>query len=280
MPVKRKTAIARRELVADALDWIQRDLDTELGLESLAERAGVSAFHFHRVFRESVGEPPAAYVRRLRLERAALSLKYSRRPVTDIAFEAGYESHEAFTRAFAARFGAAPCRFRAEESCGGIEIAAQPTILRIPPRRIACVRHVGPYDETGPAFEKVLSWAGRRGLLRGANLLAVYWDDQRITPPDRTRCEVGLYVNDDATGDDDVEIRHLAGGEHAVLRFQGPAQDRRQGYDLLYGRWLRERGREPANAPPYEEYLPFGGDLDALDLVADVHVPLAPKPAA
>ena len=108
------TPITHRALVASAVELIERDLDCELGLEALAERAGVSAFHFHRLFRSLVGEPPATYVRRLRLERAAIALKYSRRPVTDIAFEAGYDTHESFTRAFKARFGTAPRRFRLE----------------------------------------------------------------------------------------------------------------------------------------------------------------------
>ena len=228
----------------------------------------------------SVGETPAGYVRRLRLERAALSLKYSRRPVTDIAFEAGYETHESFTRAFRARFGEAPCRFRAEESCLDVALDAQPTIVRIPPRRIACVRHVGPYDEMGPAFEKILAWAGRHGLLPGATLLGVYWDDQTITPRHRTRCEVGLYVDDFAVGDDEVEVRRLPGGDHAVVRFQGPAHDRRRSYDLLYGRWLPERGLVPAAVPPYEEYAAYRGRLDELDRITDVHVLLAPRNAA
>jgi AraC family transcriptional regulator len=273
------TTVTHRSLVAGAITLIERDLDLDLGLEALADRAGVSPFHFHRLFRSVVGEPPASYVRRLRLERAAISLKYSRRPVTDIAFEAGYDTHEAFTRAFKTRFGAAPRRFRVE-SRHNVTLDAQPTIVRIPPRRIACVRHVGPYDETGPAFAKVLEWAGRRGLLPGATLLGVYWDDQTITPRDRTRCVVGLFVDDHAVGDGEVEVRQLDGGDHAVVRVHGPAEHRRRSYDLLYGQWLPERGRQPAKVPPFEQYGAHGGDWNRLDVVTDVHVPLQPTRAA
>ena len=274
------TAVAHRVLVAGAVELIERDLDVDHGLEALAERAGVSPFHFHRLFRSVVGEPPASYVRRLRLERAALALKYSRRPVIDIAFEAGYDTHESFTRAFKARFGQAPRPFRSRESRRDVAIDAQPAIVQVPPRRIACVRHVGPYDEVGPAFNKVLTWAGRRGLLPSAELLAVYWDDQTITPRDRTRCEVGLFVDDRAEGDGEVEVRRLVGGDHAVLRVRGPAAERRRSYDLLYGKWLPECGRRPANVPPFEQYTAHGGDLDRIDLVTDVHVPLQPHRAA
>jgi AraC family transcriptional regulator len=272
------TTITHRALVAGAVGLIERDLDVDHSLELLAERAGVSPFHFHRLFRSVVGEPPASYVRRLRLERAALALKYSRRPVTDIAFEAGYDTHESFTRAFKARFGAAPRSFRVE-SRRAVAIDTQPAIVRVPPRRIAYVRHVGPYDETGPAFAKVLSWAGRRGLLPAATLLGVYWDDQTITPRNRTRCEVGLFVDDHAVGDGEVEVRQLVGGDHAVVRVQGSAEHRRSSYDLLYGQWLPACGRQPARVPPFEQYGAHGGDWNRLDVVTDVCVPLLPRVA-
>ena len=59
-----------------------------------------------------VGESVRQYVRRLRLERAAARLKLSHALITRIALDAGYESHEAFTRSFRALFGASPSQFR------------------------------------------------------------------------------------------------------------------------------------------------------------------------
>jgi AraC family transcriptional regulator len=286
-PVKQETAIAHRTLVNQAIDWIQLELDDETSLELLADRAGVSPFYFHRVFSSVVGEAPAAYVRRLRLERAALRLKYTQRPVTEIAFDAGYQTHESFTRAFKARFGKAPRQFRDHEACSPTEAEAMFEIVRMPPRRIASLRHVGPYDEVGHAFMRVLDWAARRGIDAGERLVAVYWDHQSITPPDRARCEVGLFLDeydqyDEARerGDDVIKVRELQGGDHAVMRCLGPTQERRRQYDLLYGHWLPERGRMPADVPPYEEYIPPGGDLERLDQVTNVHVLLAPKRAA
>jgi AraC family transcriptional regulator len=274
-----ETHSTHQALVASVLDLISRDLESDLSLARLAERAGVSAFHFHRVFCAIAGEPPARYVRRLRLERAALRLKYSRLPVTEVAFDAGYETHEAFTRAFKSRFGLPPRRFRDRESAladDAITLDVQPVIVRIPQRRIAYVRHVGPYDETRGAFEKVVTWARRRGLLTGAHLVGVYLDDQTITPRERTRCEVGVYVDDDAVGDGEVGVRALAGGDYAVIHYQGPSRERRRTYDLLYARWLPDRGRAPAtDVPPFEVYSPFGGALEGFDAVTSVHVPLA-----
>ena len=87
---------------------IQQHLDEPLALEDLAVLACFSPYHFHRVFKGMVGETLMEHIRRLRLERAASQLILSQKPVTDIAFDAGYESHEAFTRSFHALFGRSP----------------------------------------------------------------------------------------------------------------------------------------------------------------------------
>ena len=108
------------ERVLRALQHIQGHLDESLELDELARAACFSPYHFHRVFRAMAGEPVQEHIRRLRLERAAQRLKLQDRSVTDIAFEAGYESHEAFTRAFHAMFGMAPLQFRAAQAGGAI----------------------------------------------------------------------------------------------------------------------------------------------------------------
>ncbi len=92
--------------------------DNPLSLDELASVAHFSPYHFHRVFRGMVGETVAEHVRRLRLERAARHLIYTRRSVTDLAFDAGYETMESFIRAFRKRFGYAPSCYRQIRSAG------------------------------------------------------------------------------------------------------------------------------------------------------------------
>ena len=83
-------------VVQRVIDRIAGDLDQALDLATLASSANLSPFHFHRVFRGMVGETPVELTRRLRIERAAWSLVHTERAVTQIAFDAGYETHEAF----------------------------------------------------------------------------------------------------------------------------------------------------------------------------------------
>lgn len=274
-----ETLRSRRALIASALELIESDLDGDLGLQALAARAGVSPYHFHRLFSSLVGEPPASYVRRLRLERAALLLKHSRHPITDLAFQAGYDSHEAFSRAFKSSFGVSPRRFRAQQYPLENDLEIQARIVRVEPRRMACVRHVGPYDDTYEAFRKVLAWAKPRGLHSHTHLLALYRDDQSITPPERQRCEVGVPVDDRAVGEGEVGIRCLPGGDYAVIHHRGPADERRRLYDLLYARWIPARGRRPAHTPPVEVYTTRRDGVATVDDATVVYVHLAPDRA-
>jgi AraC family transcriptional regulator len=114
--MKASTEQDYNERIVRTLGYIQRHLDKELELEDLASAANFSRFHFHRVFHGLVGESVKEYIRRLRLERAAQKLKRQGSPVTDIAFEAGFETHESFTRAFGAMLGVSPSGYRAAHS--------------------------------------------------------------------------------------------------------------------------------------------------------------------
>ena len=109
--------------VQAAIEHIAMHLDDALELEALARVACLSPFHFHRVFRGMVGETPLELTRRLRLERAAWRLRDKERAVTEIAFDAGYETHEAFTRAFRSSYSTSPSGFRLRKY-PRIEIAA------------------------------------------------------------------------------------------------------------------------------------------------------------
>jgi AraC-like DNA-binding protein len=86
--------------------------DHDATAEELASRVHLSRFHFDRLVSAAAGEPPATLRRRVLLERAAHRLIATDDDVLPIAFDAGYSSHEAFTRAFRRAYGEAPSRWR------------------------------------------------------------------------------------------------------------------------------------------------------------------------
>ena len=121
------------DVLADALD------DHEASTRDLAARVHLSRFHFDRVIAATGGEPPAAFRRRVLLERAAYRLVTTDHTVLDIAVEAGYGSHEAFTRAFGRAYGTSPARWRRRPTRIQIEAPSDvhfhpPGGLRLPAR--------------------------------------------------------------------------------------------------------------------------------------------------
>lgn len=96
------------------VDALADDLDRhELDANALASRAFLSRYHFDRLVRSAAGEPPAAFRRRVLMERAAYRLVTRQAGILQIALEAGYASHEAFTRAFRRAYGTTPSAWRA-----------------------------------------------------------------------------------------------------------------------------------------------------------------------
>jgi AraC family transcriptional regulator len=92
--------------------YIREHLNEPLPRDVLAEVAGFSIPHFHRVFTAQTGESAASYIRRMRLERAARKLRMGAVDITEVALAAGYESHAAFGKAFKGQFGLSPSEFR------------------------------------------------------------------------------------------------------------------------------------------------------------------------
>ena len=121
------------DVLAEVLD--EPDLDGE----ELAARLYLSRFHLDRIVSSVAGEPPARFRRRILLERAAYRLISSDRSILDIAVEAGYGSHEAFTRAFTRAYGVGPRRWRARPTRTQIEARSDvhfhpPGGIRLPAR--------------------------------------------------------------------------------------------------------------------------------------------------
>jgi AraC family transcriptional regulator len=100
------------ECIEDVMRYIREHIGEPLDRETLAEVAGFSVPHFHRVFTAHVGESAISYIRRVRLERAGRKLRMGAVDITEVALAAGYDSHAAFSKAFRGHFGLSPSEFR------------------------------------------------------------------------------------------------------------------------------------------------------------------------
>ena len=91
-----------------AIDFIENNLDKDINFEIVAKEVGMSAFYFHRIFSAVIGISPTTYIRNRRLTVAAQEISKNNKSILDIALKYGFESHEAFSRAFKNFHGVVP----------------------------------------------------------------------------------------------------------------------------------------------------------------------------
>jgi AraC-like DNA-binding protein len=101
----------RRRAVETAL-WIDAQSHRTIGLEDAADQAGISPFHFLRLFSDTLGVTPHQYLVRSRLRHAARRLADDDSAITDIAYDVGFGDLSNFVRTFHRAAGASPLKFR------------------------------------------------------------------------------------------------------------------------------------------------------------------------
>lgn len=100
------------EQIQRGVDYIETNLESPISLNAVAREAGMSQWHFQRMFRGLTGDTVKAYIRARRLGQALELLLNSDKRIIDIAMEADFESQESFTRAFKAAFDITPAQYR------------------------------------------------------------------------------------------------------------------------------------------------------------------------
>lgn len=105
------------------MDFVERNLERELSLKSLSEKANYSPYHFHRVFVKITGETLNSFIIRKRIEKIASILTVGTdESFGDLAFKYGFSSGNAFSRAFKKFYGVNPTEFKEKFSKIGVEV--------------------------------------------------------------------------------------------------------------------------------------------------------------
>jgi AraC family transcriptional regulator len=295
--------------VQRAVEQVVADLDRALDLQALARRAALSPFHFHRVFRGAVGETPLELHRRLRMERAAGNLLHEDIPVTTIAFAAGYETHESFTRAFRMHYQCSPSEFRQSRHPDGsgcakpfqVELSARSgihfqlqrseppnihfmqgepimeiEIKEMPELRVATMPHLGPYHRISEAFARLGEIAAAAGLLDPApTMLAIYHDDPETTPASELRSDAAIVVSPDAKVPQGLGEQRLSAGLYACTTHVGPYEQLGDVWGRFMGEWLPRSNHRMKDGVSYEIYRNTPATAPKEKLRTELYIPLA-----
>jgi AraC family transcriptional regulator len=234
---------------------IRDNLAGDLSLDTLADIAAFSRFHFARIFQAMTGETVADAVRRARLNRAAVLLATTGLPMASIAATCGYPRQDSFRR--------------------GVLTMYDVTIRALDGFTFAGLVHAGPYPGISDTFGRLGPALGQAGLGPVARQgIGVYYHMPGQVPDADLRAHAGCIVPDDANVPAPLEKIAMPGGRMAVLTLKGPYAGIPDAWTYLYGTWLPGSGEEAADRVPFELYPNSPMDTAPADLITEICVPL------
>jgi AraC family transcriptional regulator len=279
-----------------AISYIEDNLADEIDFDEAAKLACCSLFHFQRIFMVIIGVTPSEYVRHRRLTMAARDFAATNARVIDVALKYGYDSPEAFTRAFRNVHGINPLAARGP----GAKLTAFPRVsfhielkgendmdYHIIEKQAFNIVGKGRQfsSEQGKSFielpqfwtefMKDKSWdtlmkftAGKPGAVTGAGSLGICMMEKDMQFFYAIGAEKGSKAAPKG-----FEIIHIPAATWAVFDSYGPVTPSIQAViKKIFSEWFPSTGYEHADISELQVYLP--GDMQAPDYHCQVWVPI------
>ncbi len=274
--------------IARTMAYVEMHLKEPLSVRDLAQIAGYSPFHFHRLFLAATGETPAAFIRRRRLVEAARELAGVGVRALDVALSYGYDSQEAFIRAFRRQFGVTPGHFQRLETTADL-LASPPHLVAaggsiMEPRivdgeALTLVGMIyfgenqnGEIPKLWGEFMPRVSRIPHR--LKGASYGFCFMDD-RINPDFwYMACEAVERVTEVPA---EMVAKTVPAHTYAVFTHRGSTEALGETYHQAYKVWLPASGYELAASFDFELYDDRFNPSDEANSELDIYLPVRRK---
>lgn len=276
--------------IARVIEAILADPGAPHTVESLASLAHLSPFHFHRIYRALTGESIVETVQRVRLAQAAHRLTVAGDSVTTVAGKVGYESPQAFSRAFRGFAGVSPSTFQIRQRrlsaphASGPRIAdAGPTasnavlpgveLVELAPIDVLCLRHDGPtatISQTFKALGQILGCSPKEALAQGTIGLCAGDPEEHGS----FRYLAGIVRHAGMSAPSSLETVRIEGGLYASHRLIGPYALIAPTFQALFGGWLPQSGYEPDDRLALEFYRSRPSPERQHEYVTDLMIPV------
>jgi len=136
--------------------------------------------------------------------------------------------------------------------------------------------HQGAYMDISKTFGNLFGWMGSRDLIApDARMIGIFYDDPDAVAEAELRSRACMSIPDNFSEETPFEVLKIESADYAVLEYTGPYSDMKAAYTWMFGTWLVESGREPANEPCFEEYLNNPQNTPPAELRTNIHLPLA-----
>lgn len=275
-----------QKAVNRVVDYIGMNLYDVPTTRELAEIANISPYHLHRIFKSIIGENIGEFIIRLRLEDVALRLLMSKDPVETIAYEVGYATKFALSKAFKRHFKVSPSLYRkqsknihpffGEEPRKRIELS--PEIRIVKAKTVVYIRIIDVYGAEA-SFSKAWAQLGEfahkhQAVDNSVEFIGLSFDDPAITNPSRCRfyacftpcCRV---VPQGAFG-----VKEIPGGKYAVFLHNGAYYKLKDTYYNIYVNWLPKSKYRIRGSMSFEKYLNSPKFVSEKELQTEIYIPI------
>lgn len=274
----------RAEVVRVMLAWIEENISGRLTLDEVTCRSGYSKWHFQRIFREETGKILGQYLRERRLTHTAFELRLSKKSITDIAWDHGFDSVQAFTRSFKRQFQVTPAVYRKSPSWpyNGMCPPIRLELINAPPMNIVLqqeIRLLGRFNyysyprcriDDGQLQLWMKYWVNFISALtsRPKNLVGLinYHAGEKKT--DSVDFSYVTCVKGDEQGDEypDLHAINIPGGMYACFYYKGVAEKLNEFICHIYDTWLPLKGLNRLNGYDVIKYSIDESPTSAYDM--------------
>ena len=274
------------------ITYIYQHLEDPLTVEQLSAVACFSKFHFHRQFSAYTGVSVHRYVQLIRLKRASYQLAFNPElKIIDIAFAAGFESHESFSRSFKKVHEHTPSQFRTNpqwQSCQQkhkqlhTSINQESTNMKVSivqflTTKVAVKQHRGPVESLNDSITSFIAWrkSTHYSPVNASKTFGLAYDDPHNTKPEDFRFDVCAEVTVDVPENPQGVINNtIDAGRCAVLRHEGSHDLMDEKIRWLYVNWLPQSGEELRDFPCFFHYHNLFPQVAEHELITDIYLPL------
>lgn len=282
---KINTAHVQYELIIKVQEYINCHLFDDLDSDRLSQVAGISKFHFRRLFKAICGDSLGNYIFRLRLEYIAFKLISTDTSVPELLSQINYQNKHTLSRAFKSYFNCSIPEFRKKHSNARSEgknpIQVELSIKKVHNMRIAYLK-LERTNNISHSFsllwKQLLQFSENYELpSKGCQYVSLTLDYPLITPEEHSRFMVGVTLPQSFETPKGFGMYEISSGEYAIFRFKGLYHELNRVYRHIYLDWLPTSDytlREPFT---FETYINTPEKTPASELITAIYIPVTRK---
>lgn len=269
--MKKDTALLRTKVTNDLMHYIYENIDSQINLDTLSEDFHLSKFHLHRIFKQEFDSNIYETIKSIRLQKASnLLITNKNSTISEISSICGYGSQTSFIRAFNARFGMSPKKWRKgrfieysnkiinevpKELISNRDYSKLlPIIKKMPSVTVYYIRHHGYSEEIKKCWQKLQTFILSNNI-QNYSQIAIYHDNPIITPLKDCNYVACLSIEDTQNiSKINLPSFELNAGVYAEFSAKGYNDDILKLVQWIYHEWLPSSGYETTNKPPFLIY--------------------------